>query len=260
MRRLVERAAARCIRSAKRMFRILGYEIVKVGPAASTDAFPADFTREEIDDIIAVRPYTLTSSERMVSLTRAVAYVVDHSIPGDLVECGVWKGGSVMLMARALLRRAEHRRDIHLFDTFEGMTEPTSHDVSYNGEVASRTYVRVNERLIAIGLDEVKKNVLSVGYDPERIHFIKGKVEETIPRYAPGRIALLRLDTDWYESTKHELVHLFPRVSPGGVVIVDDYGHWSGARRAVDEYLRDNRISLLLARIDYTGRIGVKIG
>jgi hypothetical protein len=175
------------------------------------------------------------------------------------VECGVWKGGSVMLMARALLRHNDGRRDIHLFDTFEGMTEPTSHDVSYDGEVASATYVRVNERLIAVGLEDVKRNVLGVGYDPARIHFVKGRVEETIPRYAPPRIALLRLDTDWYESTKHELVHLFPRVSPGGVVIIDDYGHWSGAQRAVDEYIRDYRIPILLTRIDYTGRIGVKI-
>jgi len=259
MRRFVERVAHRCVRSAKRMFRLLGYDIVKIRPVTAADAFPADFTREEIDDIVAVGPYTLTSFERMVSLTRAVGYVVDHNIPGDFVECGVWKGGSVMLMARALRRRNEGRREIHVFDTFEGMTEPTSHDVSYDGEVASETYVRVNDRLIAIGLEEVKKNVLSVGYDPEKIHFVKGKVEETIPRYAPQRIALLRLDTDWYESTKHELHHLFPRLSPGGVVIIDDYGHWSGARRAVDEYIRDHRISILLTRIDYTGRIGVKI-
>jgi len=259
MRRFVERLANRCVRSAKRMFRFLGYEIVKIRPVTSPDAFPADFTRDEIDDIIAVRPYTLTSCERMVSLTRAVAYLVDHNIPGDLVECGVWKGGSVMLMARTLLRHNDGRRDIHLFDTFEGMTEPTSHDVSYDGEVASATYARVNERLIAVGLEDVKRNVLGVGYDPARIHFVKGRVEETIPRYAPPRIALLRLDTDWYESTKHELVHLFPRVSPGGVVIIDDYGHWSGAQRAVDEYIRDHRIPILLTRIDYTGRIGVKI-
>jgi hypothetical protein len=239
-----------------RLARGVSYRFVRIGPLP--DGFPGDFTREEIDDIAAVRPYTLTSPERMVSLTRAVEYVVAHGIPGDFVECGVWRGGSVMLMARALLRRNAQGRDIYLFDTFEGMTEPTASDVSYDGEVAADTYVRVNEKLIAVGVDEVRRNVLSVGYDPQRLHFVKGKVEETIPRHAPARIALLRLDTDWYDSTKHELVHLFPRLSPGGVLIVDDYGHWAGARKAVDEYLGENRIAMLLARIDYTGRIGVK--
>src|SRR5204862_6908608 len=105
VRGFAERMATACVRPANRMCRLLRYEIVKIGPVAAADAFPADFTREEIDDIVAVGPYTLTSFERMVSLTRAVGYVVDHNILGDFVECGAWKGGSVMLMARALLRR-----------------------------------------------------------------------------------------------------------------------------------------------------------
>jgi hypothetical protein len=88
--------------------------------------------------------------------------------------------------------------------------------------------------------------------------FIKGKVEETIPEQAPAQIALLRLDTDWYESTYHELVHLYPRLSPGGILIIDDYGHWAGARKAVDEYFAEHRLNLFLHRIDYTGRICIK--
>ena len=107
-------------------------------------------------------------------------------------------------------------------------------------------------------MEQVKRNLGSTGYDMASIKFIKGKVEQTIPREAPAQISLLRLDTDWYESTRHELVHPFPRLSVGGVLIIDDYGHWQGCRRATDEYFAENNISILLNRIDYTGRIAVK--
>jgi O-methyltransferase len=105
---------------------------------------------------------------------------------------------------------------------------------------------------------EVRGAVLSTGYPDERVHLVEGRVEETLPGGAPAEIALLRLDTDWYESTKHELEHLYPRLSPGGVLILDDYGHYEGARRAVDEYFEAEGGRPLLSRIDYTGRIGVK--
>jgi hypothetical protein len=86
---------------------------------------------------------------------------------------------------------------------------------------------------------------------------IAGKVEETLPEHAPESIALLRLDTDWYESTRHELEHLFPRVVAGGVLLLDDYGHWKGSRKAVDEYFAAQGITMLLNRVDYTGRLGI---
>lgn len=115
------------------------------------------------------------------------------------------------------------------------------------------------EKWVYCSLEEVKTIVLGTDYDPAKVHFVKGKVEDTIPEQAPQQIALLRLDTDWYESTRHELIHLFPRLSRGGVIIIDDYGHWQGARTAVDEYIQENQLQLLLSRIDYTGRIGIKI-
>ena len=96
------------------------------------------------------------------------------------------------------------------------------------------------------------------GYPSEKLHFVRGPVEETIPDCVPEQIALLRLDTDWYESTKHELLHLFPRLQPGGVLIVDDYGHWQGAQRAVDEYFGTEHPPLFLSRIDYAARIAIK--
>jgi hypothetical protein len=107
-------------------------------------------------------------------------------------------------------------------------------------------------------IDEVREAVLSVGYPRERIHFVEGPVEETLPSQAPNEIALLRLDTDWYSSTKHELVHLYPCLAKGGVLILDDYGYWQGARRAVDEYLAEEDVPLLLNRIDNTARIAVR--
>ncbi len=107
-------------------------------------------------------------------------------------------------------------------------------------------------------LAEVKGIIGSVGYPADRVHYVKGKVEATIPGVAPQTIAMLRFDTDWYESTRHELVHLYPRLSPGGVIIIDDYSDWAGARQATDEYLEQNNVRLLLNRIDYTGRIRVK--
>ena len=104
----------------------------------------------------------------------------------------------------------------------------------------------------------VRANLASTGYPPERVRFVKGKVEDTLPDAAPPQIAVLRLDTDWYESTRCELEHLFPRLSVGGVLIIDDYGAWEGARRAVDEFVAAGA-SILLNRIDETGRIGVKL-
>jgi len=109
-------------------------------------------------------------------------------------------------------------------------------------------------------LDRVRRNVLATGYPAERVHFIQGKVEDTLPANAPDRIALLRLDTDWYESTHHELTHLYPRLSPGGVLIIDDYGHWQGSRLAVDEFFAARAYTPLLGRMDYTGRMMVKPG
>jgi O-methyltransferase len=108
------------------------------------------------------------------------------------------------------------------------------------------------------GLEDVKRNLYSTGYPKEKLHFIKGKVEDTVPGQAPENIAMLRLDTDWYESTAHELQHLYPRLAKNGVLIIDDYGHWLGSRKAVDEYFAKQSFCPLFNRMDYTGRLAVK--
>jgi hypothetical protein len=205
----------------------------------------------------------MTSVERLIALIDACRYIARYEIPGDVVECGVWRGGS-MMAAALTLREVDSVRGLHLFDTFEGMTPPSDADVMGWGNRATGQEMldadpdREDVYWGVAHLDEVQANMRATGYLSERMHFVKGPVEETIPEEAPDTIALLRLDTDWYESTKHELLNLFPRVVPGGVLIVDDYGDWQGARRAVDEYLDQTGIPLLLHRIDFTGRMVVK--
>jgi hypothetical protein len=209
---------------------------------------------------------TMTSVERMYALYQAVNYIIDAEIPGDFVECGIWKGGSVMLMAAMLAARGETGRKIYLYDTFEGMSAPTAADMDLNGEAAEKLLAAAPDReqdLIwcLAPLDQVKANLAKIAYPMENFVFVQGKVEDTLATTKPGKIALLRLDTDWYESTRVEMEILYPMLTTSGILIVDDYGHWQGSRKAVDEYFArpESGPKILLNRIDYTGRLGVKI-
>lgn len=238
-------------------FRLLGLDIIQFPP--QEQGYPPDFRNEETDIIREVRPWTMTSAERIYALIQAVRYVSASAIAGAIVECGVWKGGSMAAIARTLLQLQDVRRDLYLFDTFEGMPEPTTKDIDYSGKHAAEVLKEDSgSRCADAPLERVKEVLYGTGYPRERIHFVRGKVEETIPASAPDSISLLRLDTDWYTSTRHELVHLFPRLAQAGVIIIDDYGHWRGSREACDEYFAKNRIPILLNRIDYTGRIALK--
>ncbi|NOR70223.1 MAG: macrocin O-methyltransferase [Methylomarinum sp.] len=228
------------------------------------EIYSADVPTSFIEVYKKVKPYTMTSPERIFALCDAVKYIHEKKIEGDIVECGVWKGGSMMAVAEILLSSGDSSRNLYLFDTFEGMTPPTEKDVDIAG-VSAETLLEQSDKMkeesvwCCASLDMVQSAVNSIGYPSEKIHFVKGMVEQTIPFSAPDKIALLRLDTDWYESTKHEMEHLFPRLVKGGVLIIDDYGHWQGARKGVDEYIEKNNIKILLNRIDYTGRIAVKV-
>ena len=212
------------------------------------------------------REQTMTSLERMYALYSATNYIVENELPGDFVECGVWRGGSVMLIAATLLRRGDTTRDLWLYDTFDGMTAPSAEDVQAMSGRAATDILRERERTSddpfwgIAARDAVERNLRRTGYPFERFHVIQGDVTATLPERAPEAIALLRLDTDWYASTRHELEHLYPRLISGGVLIIDDYGYWRGARKATDEFLATLRPRPLLQRIDYTGRICVKPG
>lgn len=223
--------------------------------------YPQDFSSDDIREVQAVAPYTMTSPERIFALRRAVEHITRAKIPGEIVECGVWKGGSMMAIARCLLQLNDTSRGLYLFDTFEGMTPPQEVDRSIKGHSAQEM-LKVEPKETSwfwahAPLEGVKEVMRRTSY-PGPISYIKGPVEETIPKEAPAQISLLRLDTDWYQSTYHEMVHLYPRLSSGGILIIDDYGFWEGARRAVDQYLQENNLHLYLHRIDDTGRLIVK--
>jgi hypothetical protein len=243
-----------------KILRRSGYEIAKIRPPSLLHAYPGDFDLDTIETIKAVAPYTMTSAERLYALCQAVQYISRHHIPGDIVECGVWRGGSMMAVAHTLKNKGDIGRTLHLFDTFEGMVPAGASDVTVDGvagaEIAGKI-AEAGDKWCYAGLDDVKRGMASTGYKPANIRYVQGRVEDTIPAEAPEAIALLRLDTDWYESTKHELIHLFPRLSDGAVLIIDDYGFWKGCRRAVDEYFAETRVPILLHRIDNTGRIAV---
>lgn len=196
---------------------------------------------------------SMTGPVRLYALHQAVEYIHRRAIPGAIVECGVWRGGSAMMAALTLTQLDAADRSIYLYDTFEGMPEPTDSDVDINGATAASRWA---DGWCAAPMEVVRANMDSTCYPSYQVTYVDGKVEDTIPDIAPDAIALLRLDTDFYESTLHELEHLYPRLSPGGVLILDDYGNWQGARRAIDEYFADE--PLLLNRIDYSGRIAVK--
>lgn len=226
-------------------------------------AFPKDFTRSEIEIWSKVQNYTMTSPERIISLIRAVQYIQKYEIPGAIVECGVWRGGSMMAVAHALMCQNILDRELYLYDTFAGMSEPTDDDVKQVESVPARVKWEQSKNgdhneWCYSSLDEVQSAVIGTGYSADKIHFVKGKIEDTVPGVAPNQIALLRLDTDWYESTRHEMMHLYPRLSPGGVFISDDYNAWKGARKAIDEYCEEHGVTLLLNRIDPSSVIGVK--
>jgi hypothetical protein len=220
-----------------------------------------EISPQEMALIQEFQPYTKTSLERQWALVSALNYLNRGNVEGAVVECGVWRGGNVLL-AKRLCRDARADRKFYLFDTFTGMSEPTEKDVTHAGSAADEKFSqRVREGHVDwdyASLEDVVENFRRANLLDSSVIFVKGKVENTLreSKNLPERIALLRLDTDWYESTKVELEVLYPRLNVGGVLIVDDYGHWQGARRAVDEYFRDANV--LMHRIDYTARMMLK--
>lgn len=215
------------------------------------------------------RSYTMTSTDRMGALLEAVEYVIRRDIPGAFAECGVWRGGSVLAMLLKLKELGVSNRDVYLYDTFEGMTEPGAQDTSTFHPPARQAWDEAKNQgkpmydalfnPETFNESQVRKLLIDTGYPKERLHFVRGPVEQTIPATLPDRIALLRLDTDWYESTRHELEHLYPRLERSGVLIIDDYGHWEGARKATDEYFSSGKAApVFLHRVDYTARLAIK--
>ena len=256
----------------KSAFGALGYELKKKAEKARRGYDLEDLATAAI---ARVRPFTMLPEERLITLYQQAAHCEAVGLRGAFVECGVWKGGSVAVMALANLAHGSTRRDIHLFDSFTDICEP---DAAVDGDRALREVKEwgkgggVGGKLAPVtgfydsmggaGTLEGNKELLErvVGYDPKSLHYHVGWFQDTVPA-APPRIpaiALLRLDGDWYASTKVCLEHLYDLVVPGGFIIVDDFGAYDGCRKAVDEFRRDRKITAFLHHIDGEARYWVK--
>jgi O-methyltransferase len=245
---------------ARRLLQRAGYQLVR-RPIGDQRAPTWDFSPQARRLFEQVRDYTLTSPERVLALHDAVRYVVGTDVPGAIVECGVWRGGSMMAVAQTLVDLGVNDRELYLYDTFEGPPTPTEEDIAkdpkryaaYVPEQAGARQAPVVLQLLPI--DEIKHVMHRIGYPDTRMHFVVGNVQHTIPVEAPDEIALLRLDTDSYSSTRFELEQLYPRVADGGIVIIDDYASYRGARDATDEFFAAHGPKPFLQRIDPASRM-----
>lgn len=213
----------------------------------------------------AVRQYSGGSPERLYNIHQAVRYIVSAKIPGAFVECGVWMGGTMMMVAATLLAMGVTDRKLYLYDTYEGHPKPNEQlDIDLHGHSATIDWAQATEqgtkRWMDVSVDTVSENMARTGYPMENVILVKGKVEDTLPKQAPDSLALLRIDVDWYSPCKATMEHLYPRLSEHGVLILDDYGHYQGFRKAVDDYLDKSNSPILLNRVDYTCRTGIKCG
>lgn len=228
---------------------------------------PVELTSDEckIIDYVMKNKLTMVSYERAITTLMAVKHAISSGVQGDFVEAGVWRGGN-SLIAAAMFKLYGVRRKVWLFDTFKGMTAPTDIDIQASNKVPAKLRYQSaqnddhNEWCYA-SLDDVKSNFLKMNLLEENIIFIKGDVCQTLTESEniPAAICCLRLDTDWYESTFKELKVLYPRLTVGGILILDDYGHWSGAKKAADEYFSKHKNRPFLQYTDYSGRVAVKV-
>ena len=262
----------------KSFFNFFGYSIKLKNPRFEYPQkfFPIEVNEFQREIIKSCEQYSITGRIRMSNLLQLIYFVIKNEIDGDIVECGVWKGGNLILAQKCLdILKAEKK--IYGFDTFEGMNKPLDIDVqivqlkSKNAMKSQFEYRRASVWMENVtktkndgrniwaycDLDTVKKNISSK-VPNNNIKLIKGKVEETllVNQNLPQKISILRLDTDFYESTKIELEILYPRLVNEGFLIIDDYGHWQGAKKAVDEYFKDNPPFLHV--VDETCRLIVK--
>jgi len=205
------------------------------------------------------------SKERFLTLYQSISYVFNNDIQGDFVECGIFKGGSAMMMAYMLAEQLHSQKNqkIWMYDTFEGMANASRYDENIDNQNAFIELDKIkkkensNDIWAYSSLNYVKNNLKKTNINENNLIYIKGLVEETLHKSKPEGIALLRLDTDFYESTKIELEILYPLLQKGGILIVDDYGHWKGCKKAVDEYFL-NKKGIFFQQIDYSGIVGVK--
>ena len=240
-----------------------GYKIHKLN---DDKRYPVEFDKWDIElfDYILNNKLTMVSESRLISTFLSTKYILENNIPGDLIECGVWRGGN-SIGIKYLLEKYKSDKKLYLFDTFKGMTEPTKFDVSIQDEISAREKyeksIKTNyNEWCFCPLSEVKENFIKAKLSLENIIFIEGPLEDTLlnEKNIPGKISLLRLDTDWYESTRVGIEKLFPKLSSKGITLIDDYGHWGGAKKAIDDFFGESKYQILNSYVDYTGRMIIK--
>ncbi len=212
-----------------------------------TSAPMKDFFDAEKSRIIrAARPYTMLTWRELSALYDAAATIERENIPGAIAEFGVCNGGSTGVMSAVV---EASNREIWMFDSWEGLPEPTSEDVTCLGEKG--------EKGICLGSQERVQDLLfnKLGLARARKHFVKGWFDATVPARGSqiGQIALLHLDGDWYDSIKICLDHLYDQVADGGFIVLDDYGYWEGAKKATHDFLDSRGIQVEIVMIDDTG-------
>lgn len=247
-----------------KIMRSFGYG--RIDPRYSLEKYAVELNKNEIEIIqyVLKEGYTMTTIPRLVNTLKSCKYVVENKIPGDFVECGVWRGGNSIL-AKKIFEAMGSDKKVWMFDTFEGMTEPSEIDKKFYNNISAKinykkTLGNSHSNWCYASMEDVKKNFETSLLDMSLVKFIKGDVCKTLTKNEnlPEEISVLRLDTDWYESTKVELEVLFPLLSMRGVLIVDDYGSWIGSRKAVDEYFSKQHYKPLLNIVDHTGRTALK--
>lgn len=198
---------------------------------------------------------TMTPIIRQYALLNLLDYIFRKNIKGDLVECGVWFGGNLIIFDQ-LKKKYNSKKKIYGYDTFSGMPKPTVKDKDMQKKQFFETYKDLNKKYYSpkkFNLLKVKKNLNLNKVNLKEIKLFKGRVEDTLVKKEnlPNKISLLRLDTDWFESTNVSLNQLYPRLVKGGVLIIDDYGWNSGCKKATDNYFKKKGGEVSFFRIDH---------
>jgi O-methyltransferase len=208
-----------------------------------------DFVVPRYHVLSVAQQNSLADRRRLECLMRLSESLAERNLGGDVVECGVFRGGSAIVLADPLFRTSSEAL-VWLYDVFTGMPEPGPEDPP-----GAKGYVG-----LYVSSESVVRNTFACARIPDhRVRIVSGRLEDTLRSAAPTRpIQLLHLDCDWYESVSVCLEALYHQVLPGGMIIFDDYGHWLGCRKAVDEFFAKRSISVKLIPIDYTSHFMIK--
>lgn len=264
-------------KSIKKFFAFFGLEVTKTQKREQNPFINYDYGAEAFEALKINQPYSMMPAVNLITLYEQAVYCEKFKIEGDFVECGVWKGGAVGMMAMANLKHASMRRTLHLFDAFDDICEP---DPEVDGEKAMRDLKTLGKRdrdsltgkIEPVtgfydshgghGTIEICADLLTkvIGYPADNICFHKGWFQDTVEIKSNDikQIAILRLDGDWYDSIMIPLLFLYDKVAPGGIVVIDDYGYYEGCTKAVDDFLKSKNITTFLSYSNYGCRYFVK--